>query len=151
MLLCGISSNSRCASCWRFKKDGSGGGGWPNSSSRIWLGSYDTPQEAARAYDAAVFCLRGPSALLNFPANPPEIASGGDLSPSGIQEAACRHAHKFPAEADDATPEIPEEMKCAGEHQEGYNLAMAAVRVHDGDDGLTCNAHHYQSSRLWTL
>nr|WFI63201.1 DREB-A5-6 protin [Morus alba] len=69
----------------------------PNSGNRIWLGSYNTPQEAALAYDAAVFCLRGPSALLNFPATPPEIPSAGDLSPSQIQEAACRHAHSFPA------------------------------------------------------
>lgn len=39
----------------------------PNKRSRIWLGSYTTPVAAARAYDTAVFCLRGPSARLNFP------------------------------------------------------------------------------------
>ncbi|XP_048436625.1 ethylene-responsive transcription factor ERF011 [Pyrus x bretschneideri] len=39
----------------------------PNKRSRIWLGSYTTPMAAARAYDTAVFCLRGPSARLNFP------------------------------------------------------------------------------------
>ncbi|GLJ10409.1 hypothetical protein SUGI_0127660 [Cryptomeria japonica] len=26
---------------------------------KIWLGSYDTPQQAAHAYDCAVYCLRG--------------------------------------------------------------------------------------------
>ncbi|KDP41701.1 hypothetical protein JCGZ_16108 [Jatropha curcas] len=39
----------------------------PNKRSRIWLGSYSTPIAAARAYDTAVFYLRGPSARLNFP------------------------------------------------------------------------------------
>ncbi|XP_021903611.1 ethylene-responsive transcription factor RAP2-1-like [Carica papaya] len=39
----------------------------PNKRSRIWLGSYSTPVAAARAYDTAVFYLRGPSARLNFP------------------------------------------------------------------------------------
>ncbi|KAF3446626.1 hypothetical protein FNV43_RR11806 [Rhamnella rubrinervis] len=39
----------------------------PNKRSRIWLGSYTTPIAAARAYDIAVFYLRGPSARLNFP------------------------------------------------------------------------------------
>ncbi|XP_059453315.1 ethylene-responsive transcription factor RAP2-1-like [Corylus avellana] len=39
----------------------------PNKRSRIWLGSYTTPVAAARAYDTAVFYLRGPSARLNFP------------------------------------------------------------------------------------
>ncbi|XP_077224866.1 ethylene-responsive transcription factor RAP2-1-like [Tasmannia lanceolata] len=39
----------------------------PNKRTRIWLGSYSTPVAAARAYDTAVFYLRGPSARLNFP------------------------------------------------------------------------------------
>ncbi|KAJ4761322.1 Ethylene-responsive transcription factor ERF008 [Rhynchospora pubera] len=39
----------------------------PNKRSRIWLGSYSSPVAAARAYDTAVFYLRGRSARLNFP------------------------------------------------------------------------------------
>ncbi|EXB76738.1 Ethylene-responsive transcription factor [Morus notabilis] len=126
----------------------------PNSRKRIWLGSYNTPQEAALAYDAAVFCLRGPSVLLNFPETPPEIPSAGDLSPSQIQEAACRHSHSFPATAEvsPVEAEISEGMlKFPAEDGEAsYGLGMAEVGVHKGDDGLTCETH-YQPPSLWTF
>ncbi|CAM8985032.1 unnamed protein product [Rhodiola kirilowii] len=34
---------------------------------RVWLGTYDTSIEAARAYDAAAFKMRGSKAIVNFP------------------------------------------------------------------------------------
>ncbi|XP_061340000.1 ethylene-responsive transcription factor ERF008-like [Gastrolobium bilobum] len=62
----------------------------PNKRSRIWLGSYSTPVAAARAYDTALFYLRGPSARLNFP----ELLAGEggatscDMSAASVRKKA---------------------------------------------------------------
>ncbi|GER45134.1 integrase-type DNA-binding superfamily protein [Striga asiatica] len=69
----------------------------PNSRDRIWLGSYDTPEKAARAFDAAQFCLRGPESNFNFPNDPPDIPGREGLGPVEIQAAAQRHANGFRA------------------------------------------------------
>eukprot|EP01018_Ginkgo_biloba_P027611 Gb_01213 [translate_table: standard] len=64
----------------------------PNSRAKIWLGSYDTPEKAARAYDAAVYCLRGSTAKFNFSDPLPDIPSASSLSSAEIQAAAARFA-----------------------------------------------------------
>lgn len=61
----------------------------PNKRSRIWLGSYSTPVAAARAYDTAVYYLRGPTARLNFPELVGESgAAHSDLSAAAIRKKA---------------------------------------------------------------
>ena len=65
----------------------------PNKRSRIWLESYSIPVAAARAYDTAVFCLRGPQAWLNFPeflAGEGGVGAGGDMSAASIMKKTTK-------------------------------------------------------------
>ncbi|CAL0307689.1 unnamed protein product [Lupinus luteus] len=39
----------------------------PNQRKRVWLGTFDTAEEAATVYDKAAVELKGPNAITNFP------------------------------------------------------------------------------------
>ncbi|KAA3458171.1 ethylene-responsive transcription factor 5-like [Gossypium australe] len=49
---------------------------------RVWLGTYDSDVDAAKAYDCAAFKMRGHKAILNFPleagerSQPPAVTTG---------------------------------------------------------------------------
>lgn len=64
----------------------------PRSRQKLWLGSYTTADQAAHAYDAAAYCLRGSNAIFNFPDSVPSIPSASSLSRPQIQLAAARYA-----------------------------------------------------------
>ncbi|KAI3980186.1 hypothetical protein MKX01_033327 [Papaver californicum] len=64
----------------------------PKKTSRIWLGTFPTPEMAARAHDVAALSIKGKSALLNFPEHASSLPRPVSLSPHDIQQAAAKAA-----------------------------------------------------------
>ncbi|XP_008798683.1 ethylene-responsive transcription factor CRF1-like [Phoenix dactylifera] len=101
---------------------------------RVWLGTYDTAEEAAMVYDSAAIQLRGPGATTNFPsaivasavqtspeANPASVSGGyesgdeshGVSSPTSVLRGFSSAASSSEKNGGDQTPAVrlPENLE----------------------------------------
>lgn len=102
----------------------------PNKRSRIWLGSFPTAEMAARAYDAAVLCLRGPNASLNFPDSPPSSLPLC-ASPREIQAAAAAAAAATPSSPTSPTNAVAISLHAQLERSD-QNASAASPQIQPG-------------------
>ncbi|XAR57510.1 hypothetical protein NMG60_11025676 [Bertholletia excelsa] len=83
----------------------------PGKKTRIWLGSFETPEMAAAAYDAAALHLRGHGAHLNFPelvdTYPPPASSSPEDIRLAAQHASLCQKNLSAIPSPDHSPSVP--------------------------------------------
>ncbi|WOH01872.1 hypothetical protein DCAR_0521258 [Daucus carota subsp. sativus] len=81
----------------------------PVMRKRLWLGTYDTPEEAAAVYDTAAIKLKGPDAITNFPPPPDQVNTNISSPENKLVESATTPAAEpaLPAGALSPTSVLP--------------------------------------------
>ncbi|XP_062076360.1 dehydration-responsive element-binding protein 1A-like [Humulus lupulus] len=90
----------------------------PNKKTRIWLGTYPTPEMAARAHDVATIALRGKSGCLNFADSAWRLPRPDSLDARDIRAAATKGAEAFRPVECGAVSRCHREEKNAMEEEE---------------------------------
>ncbi|KAF3622872.1 Ethylene-responsive transcription factor [Capsicum annuum] len=112
----------------------------PSLKTRIWLGTYETAEDAARAYDEAARLVCGPTARTNFPYN-------ADDSQSFLSSALIAKLQRCQMTSFTTMPKRPGTTKLEDGKKENQISPLIRNRG-DGDQGQSTESASQQFNAL---